>query len=237
MKNGGNKLCAFISYQTSDKQIAGKMKDILSIYNIDSFLAHEDIDVSEEWREEILKYLKKSSIFICILSKNYLESSYCMQESGIAVIKNMTIISLSLDGTTPPGFISKYQSKKIDPVRLTIHDIIPGLMKMEKNERIKLLIDIIGDSKSYREAERNYEYILPDLDELNDKQAEDLLDKVLYNGQINGAHKCFSDYIPRTIKEYGYLLTKGQYNRLKEHYKLMGAENLLPRYPAQIEST
>jgi adenine-specific DNA methylase len=33
----------FISYQTADKVVAGKIKEILSDYGMDSFLAHEDI--------------------------------------------------------------------------------------------------------------------------------------------------------------------------------------------------
>lgn len=227
MKAEVKKLCAFISYQTSDKQVAGKLKEILSKYNIDSFLAHEDIDVSEEWREEIFKYLKKSNIFICILSKNYLESSYCMQESGIAAIKNMIIISLSLDDTSPPGFISKFQGKKVKIEKLSIDDIIPGLLKYGKNEGIRVIIELLGNSSTFREAEHNFEYILPVLDELTDEQAENLLDKILYNGQIKGAYKCFSDYIPRTLQKYGYLLPKGKYENLKKHYKLIGAKQFL----------
>lgn len=227
MEDDKNRLCAFISYQTADKQVAGKLKEILSKYNIDSFLAHEDIDVSEEWQKEIFKYLKKSNIFICILSKNYLESNYCIQESGIAAIKNMTIISLSLDDTNPPGFISKYQGEKVKFEKLSIEDIIPGLLKYGKNEGIRVIIELLGNSSTFREAEHNFEYILPVLDELTDKQADNLLDKILYNGQIKGAYKCSSDYIPRVLQKYGYLLPKGKYERLKKHYNLLGAKQLL----------
>lgn len=42
---------AFISYQTADKQIAGRIKELLESIGITSFLAHEDIDVSEEWSD------------------------------------------------------------------------------------------------------------------------------------------------------------------------------------------
>jgi adenine-specific DNA methylase len=36
----------FISYQTADKAVAGKIKKILSDYGMVSFLAHEDIEIS-----------------------------------------------------------------------------------------------------------------------------------------------------------------------------------------------
>ena len=45
----------FISYSVKDKEIAGKVKDILSRFNISAFLAHQDIEVSEEWEKRILE--------------------------------------------------------------------------------------------------------------------------------------------------------------------------------------
>ncbi len=76
-------------------------------------MAHEHIQVSEEWRLRILKELTVCDIFICILSQAYLASPWCVQESGISAIRDgMTIIPLSLDGTIPPGFISNIQATK-----------------------------------------------------------------------------------------------------------------------------
>jgi hypothetical protein len=223
MKKREIKSCAFISYQTSNKDIAGKLKNILTDYGIDSFLAHEDIDVSEEWQAEIIKYLEKTTIFFCILSKNYLESIYCMQESGVAAFRSMTIIPLTVDGTSPPGFISKYQAKRITFDELSIKDVIPGLLKYDKNEGIRIIIKLIGQSGTYKDAEKNFEYILPVLDKLTDEQADNLLDKILSNGQVKGSYKCSSDYIPRTLQKYGYLLPEIKYQRLKKHYTTLGA--------------
>jgi hypothetical protein len=207
---------AFISYQTFDKSIAGKIKEILAEFDMDAFLAHEDIEVSAEWRDKILENLKKASLFICILSKNYLQSSYCMQESGIAVILNMTILPFSLDDTISPGFISIYQSEKITYDNLTIRDIIPGLVKCNKNEGIRIIIELIGKSSTYRSAEANFKFILPLIDDLNEKQAERLFDLIEYNWQVNNAHLCLSDYIPRVLKKHGDVLTKRKYEKLKK---------------------
>jgi hypothetical protein len=207
---------AFISYQTFDKSIAGRIKEILAEFDIGAFLAHEDLEVSAEWRNEILENLKKTSLFICILSKNYLQSSFCMQESGIAVISDMTIIPFSLDETTSPGFSSIYQSKRVTYERLTIRDIIPGLVKWDKNEGIRIIIELIGNSGSFRNAELNFQYILPFIDDLNENQAERLFDLIDYNGQVKGAHLCLSDYIPRVLRKHGDVLTKGKYLKMKK---------------------
>ena len=44
----------FISYSSKDKKLAGKIRDIIKNNNIEVFLAHRDIPLSNEWRTEIL---------------------------------------------------------------------------------------------------------------------------------------------------------------------------------------
>lgn len=206
----------FISYQTSDKIVAGKLKQILSNFGINSFLAHDDLEVSVEWQDEILKNIKQSELFICLLSENYLKSKFCMQESGIAIVLNMTIIPLSLDDTISPGFISKIQSKRINPLSPSIEDIIPGLLRWNKNEGIRIITELIGSSNSFRSAESNFKNILPFIDDLSDGQATALIEKILDNSQISGAHLCASDYIPQIVRKYKNLLTKSEYQKLKK---------------------
>jgi hypothetical protein len=205
-----HKLNAFISYQTSDKLIAGKLKEMLSEWGIDAFLAHEDLEVSVEWQTEILTNIKNSSLFICLLSKNYLNSIFCMQESGMAIILDMAIMPLSIDRTTPPGFISKFQSKQITPNSLSIDDILPGIMKWNKEKGINIIIELIGSSGSFRSAEANFKRILPFLDDLENTQAETLFSKIIGNLQVSNASLCASDYIPRMLRKYSGLLSKNE---------------------------
>jgi hypothetical protein len=212
----------FISYQTDDKAVAGKIKKILSDFGMDSFLAHEDIEISVEWQDEILKHIKNSSFFICLLSKNYLNSVYCMQESGMAIILDLAIIPLSLDGTVSPGFISKFQSKKINNSEPSFDDIIPGIINHDRDEGIRIIIERIGVSGTYRDAESNFKYILPYLDDLTDRQAEELIEKTLDNNQVTGAHLCASDYIPRIAQKYNHLLTKRETEKIKRICSVYG---------------
>jgi hypothetical protein len=48
---------ASISYQTGEKLVAGQLQALLAKLGVKSFLAHEDIQVSEEWRHKILEEL------------------------------------------------------------------------------------------------------------------------------------------------------------------------------------
>jgi len=83
-----DKLKAFISYKSKCKQIADELKNILFTYGINSFLAPDNINLSEEWQIRILKELKNTDFVICILSEEYNQSAYCLQETGIALILN-----------------------------------------------------------------------------------------------------------------------------------------------------
>lgn len=207
---------AFISYQVDDRSTAGDIKRILDGINIEGFLAHEDIDVSEEWQNKILDEIAKASIFICLLSKSYLGSAWCMQESGIAIFRNITIIPLSLDGTIPTGFIAKYQATKIDKERPRLQDLLPGLLKYNKFKSLDIVIELIGASRSFRGAEENFELILPYVDDLTEIQMKNLLDKIRKNGQIHHASLCANKYIPSLLRKYGSLLSAEDLNYLKD---------------------
>src|ERR1700736_1359611 len=95
---------AFMSYQMTDRAFAAKVRDTLTPFGITSFMAHDDLEVSEEWKLRILDELSKADLFIAVLSANYLASSYCMQESGISVFRNIkTIIPFAIDTTVSPA--------------------------------------------------------------------------------------------------------------------------------------
>jgi len=198
---------AFISYQTRDKQIARQVKDILASIGITSFMAHEDIDVSEEWRAKILEEISKAGIFVSILSQNYYSSVWCVQESGVAVFRdNMTIIPLSIDGSISQGFFSNIQSTKIEPEQMSLRELLPGLVKHNFKQAADEIIKLIGGSRSFRGAEANFQIILPYLDSLTPEQNKDLLERSSKNNQIHHASLCATEYLPLILKKHGHLL-------------------------------
>lgn len=207
----------FISYQTTDKQIAGRIRDILAIYGVDSFLAHEDIYVSEEWRLKILEEIRKADIFICLLSKNYYKSHWCIQESGIAIFRSdMTVIPLSVDDSIPQGFISNLQSVRINPETVSIRDLLPGFLSHSVTTGIYLIIEVIGRSGSYRSAEANFSLILPYIHQLTDEQMHNLLERAFENEQIHHAARCAREYMPPLLKSHGHLLHPEKLRFLKK---------------------
>jgi len=200
---------AFVSYKTADKRVAGRLKGILAAFEISSFLAHDDISVSDEWRLRILREIAKADVFICFLSKNYFKSTWCIQESGIAAFrKNLPIIPLSLDGTKPRGFIANLQSVKVGKNSITIEDLIPAFLKHDFAKGIDILIEQVCASRNYRDAETNFRQILPYVSRMKHEQIKLLLKGSAENDQIYHASLCAGKYIPPLLKSHGRFLDR-----------------------------
>lgn len=214
----------FISYQVKDKKIAGEIKEFLSSIDIDAFLAHEDINVSDEWRDRILHELDRSDLFICVLSKAYYESIWCIQESGIAAYRNIAIIPLTIDDSIPEGFIRHVQSSKIDGRSIYQIDIVKGLIKYDLAIGLTAAIQLIEWSRTYWAAETAFELLNPYIGQLTDSQMKKLLQASRQNSQIHGAQKCARDFLPPILESHGHLLDEGDLRFLKDRCKIY-AEN------------
>ena len=199
---------AFMSYQTADKLIAANIAELLAEVGCTAFMAHEHIQVSEEWRIQILSELEVADLFVPILSNNYYGSIWCKQESGIAAFRKITVIPLSTDGAIPEGFIGHIQSTKIDPAAPKLVDLLPGLAKHDVKFVIDVLIPIIAKSGNYRGAEFNFELILPYIGKATDEQVVQLLEASAKNGQICHASRCATIYLPPLFASHGKLMNK-----------------------------
>lgn len=116
--NMGNKI--FLSYSTLDKKLAGEIKKELDAIGFDVFLAHETIELSEEFHEKIIKELQVCTYFLALRTKNFTaNSSYPDQECGVAVALGKKIIPLIVN-TSPSayGFLHLRQGFRFDQTRV-----------------------------------------------------------------------------------------------------------------------
>ncbi|MFH2037311.1 MAG: toll/interleukin-1 receptor domain-containing protein [Candidatus Zixiibacteriota bacterium] len=131
----GNKI--FLSYNTKDKVLAGNIKTELVKLGYDVFLAHEDINPSDEWLDKILIELKERNIFIPIITPNFQTSKWTDQESGQAMAYGKLIIPL-LTKKSPHGFLSRIQGEWLheDNLELTCQKL--SLVISSKNEKWRI---------------------------------------------------------------------------------------------------
>ena len=93
------RVAVFLSYSHNDRELAGKLAVFLRGREIDVFLAHEDIEISKEWRDEILKRLGSCSVLLALLTPSFEESVWANQEAGYVLGRMGRIVPLIVGET------------------------------------------------------------------------------------------------------------------------------------------
>jgi hypothetical protein len=78
-----------------------------------AFLAHDDIEPSEEWDEEIIRELNECAVFIVVLSEESKRSQYVNQEIGFALARQVLILPLKYP-LNPWCFLSSIQAMELE---------------------------------------------------------------------------------------------------------------------------
>lgn len=99
----------FISHISKDKLKATRLKECLAPYGITGFVAHEDIQPTLEWQNEIERALHSMDALIAIHTPGFSQSYWTQQEIGFALGRGTKVISFKM-GEDPTGFISKQQA-------------------------------------------------------------------------------------------------------------------------------
>jgi hypothetical protein len=177
----------FLCYHSSDKAFAGKIKLHLNGYGLNIFLAHEDIQPTEEWQTRILSELKRTDVFLPLLTDKFLTSKWTAQECGVAVARGTFIVSLKVS-IDPFGFLSKYQTFnfRVENIARSCSGIARVICKNRKLQKRFLdgLITSVGQSDSFEEAKERTS-LLNNFDGYNRRQINDVLRKAIDNLQIH----------------------------------------------------
>ena len=98
----------FLSHVSKHKVAVSKLKWQLRKYGIAPFVAHEDIEPSQEWQNEIELALRSMHALVALLTPDFHQSKWTDQEVGVALGKGTLVIPVRL-GLDPYGFVGKVQ--------------------------------------------------------------------------------------------------------------------------------
>ena len=123
----------FLSHVSSFKEKAVQLQSSLLPFGISGFVAHEDIEPTAEWQDEIEKALLSMDALAAILSEGFHESSWTDQEVGAAIGRELLVIGIRR-GMEPYGFIGKYQGM---PTRnRTVRQVAAELFRILASHRL-----------------------------------------------------------------------------------------------------
>lgn len=154
----------FISHWHEEKDVAVELKSTLRILGFQGFVAHEDIEPTREWEDEILRALKTCCALAAITSPGARSSAWVNQEIGAVVIRERPVFSIA-HGSAPWGLLYRFQSvrwKRAPPgktgkavEREVLEANLPALCKALKGFNLLTtshLVEGLGASWSFEEA-------------------------------------------------------------------------------------
>lgn len=103
----------FLSHKAEAREETASLKDQLSKLGIAAFVAHEDIEPTRPWQDEIENALASMDAFVALMTQGFHDSSWTDQEVGYAYARGIPLISVRL-GKDPYGFIGKFQALRAD---------------------------------------------------------------------------------------------------------------------------
>lgn len=211
-----SKTTAFISYSHEDRKYGGQAKSLLAEVGIEAFLAHDDLHVSDEWRKRIIEELERCDLFVPLLSEHFLTSKWAPQEVGFIISRPQVVIApISLDGTTPFGFISHVQSQKITKQGITLELLVDPLAGRMPRTILPGLIQIVSDAGNFRYAEARMAPLVPYFRKLRPVEAQALAEASVRNGQIWSAALCRTEYLPEFVRHQAKNITQKTLRALK----------------------
>lgn len=102
----------FISHLSQNKERMSAMKTVLANWGISAFVAHEDIEPTREWMNEVEVGLETMDVMAAVVQPGFKDSDWCAQEVGFALGRKIEVIPLRA-GLDPFGFFGKYQGIQI----------------------------------------------------------------------------------------------------------------------------
>lgn len=172
----------FLSHKTEAKVEAAELKKKLRAFGVSCFVAHEDIQPTQQWQNEIEAALSSMDAVVALMTEKFHDSFWTDQELGFAFGRGVPIVALRL-GRDPYGFIGKFQALSC-PLEAAPQSIVKLLIK--HNRLIDAYITAIQTCRSF-DAGNLLAEVLPGIEKLSDEQAKKLVEAYNNNSEVRGS--------------------------------------------------
>lgn len=183
-----NSVRLFISHRDNHKKKVKELAEALDNYGISSFVAHEAIAPTREWRKEIMNGLETMEIMLAFLTNDFESSIWTNQEIGFALGKNIPVISLKFEQKDPSGFIAHEQALRAnaqDPHK-TADKLYPLIATaVRKKDRLDdTLINSFLESPDFSETKSRFERMVGAISDLKNEQLDKIITGFEENDQL-----------------------------------------------------
>lgn len=190
---GSEHVRVFLSHKATVKENTSQVKQAFARCGIAAFVAHEDIEPTEEWQREIERALFSMDALVALLSKDYHDSNWTDQEVGVAIGRGVPLIAVRL-GMDPYGLMGKGQGlggcSWDDPnsVALKIFHLLYKRLP-DKSRLFECAVSAYAASESFADSAWKVEHLLSIFESLTSDQVGRVVDAYQTNGQNRSSFK------------------------------------------------
>lgn len=184
---GAEHVRVFLSHKATHKIETSKLKQSLMQFGVASFVAHEDIEPTEEWHREIERALFSMDAMVALLTEDYHDSNWTDQEVGVALGRGVPCIPIRL-GINPYGLMGKSQAlsgctfNDTDVMAAKIFQLLVKRLQ-DKSRLFECSIAAYNSSTSFAGSAWKVEHCLSMYETLTSQQIEMVLNAYRNNSQ------------------------------------------------------
>ena len=195
----------FISHVATYKSQAQELKVAFKKFGISSFVAHEDIEPTKKWMEEIQTALSSMDSIVAVITPDFIQSKYCDQEVGIGMGLGRLVVPIRM-GADPYGFLGKYQGmssygKTLEQVANEVFSIL-ARHDMTRIKVATAVVEQIYGAESFA-ASKRLTGLLDRLPVITGDHARRLRQSVADNSQVSASFGV-SDRIESILGRHGH---------------------------------
>lgn len=179
----------FLSHLSAHHVYAEELQTEMEQYGLTAFVAHNDIEPTTEWQNEIETALSTCDVLLALMHSGFKESSWTDQEVGFAMGRGLPVFSIRFD-QDPYGFIGRFQAfngngKTAQELAKEIFDVLRQ-HKQTQRKMSEVIVGLFENSHSFDNAKSNMA-LLEELESWNSSYSERITKAAESNGQVEGS--------------------------------------------------
>lgn len=184
---GSHRIRVFLSHKATVKVETSQLKQAFARCGIAAFVAHDDIEPTQEWQREIERALFSMDALVALLTSDFHDSNWTDQEVGVAIGRGVPLIAVRL-GRDPYGLMGKGQGlggcswSDTNSIAIKSFHLLNKRLA-DKSRLFECALAAYADSDSFADSAWKVEHLLSSVQDLCSTQVERLLDAYRANDQ------------------------------------------------------
>ncbi len=179
----------FVTHLAVHRAFAAELQEVLLGFGVSCFIAHNDIEPTQEWQTQIETALATCEALVALLHQDFHASSWTDQEIGFAMGRGVPVFAVRF-GQDPYGFIGRFQAFEGNrkDARALARELFDAYRKNKQTQRrmSEVLVGLFEESGSFAEAKMRIGY-LEELTRWETSFSSRLKSAVKSNRQVSGS--------------------------------------------------